>query len=38
MIVGAAPQAIRVPVPMQFGRLELNRAVALEGAASSALH
>jgi hypothetical protein len=28
---GAAPQEIRVPVPMLFGRLELTRAVAVEG-------
>jgi hypothetical protein len=28
---GAVPQEIRVPVPMLFGRLELNRALALEG-------
>jgi hypothetical protein len=27
---GAAPQEIRVPVPMLFGRIELNRAVAVE--------
>lgn len=28
---GAAPQEIRVPVPMLFGRLELNRELGVEG-------